>query len=227
MTTIPINETRMFIDDALTSVAYAESMIRLADQYRREGNHTAASGALMMAWIIHENTSEAMEVLPNLTGEHAAMLGEPEQEQLDAALDSCYEKLNRMGREHDPDASRWDEFDEPAAEWYMSCFEVGLAAHLANAIAVRAQSPPQSEAKIKIARLAGGECYRAAQKSMEYARKNEPPADAPFSQTRQQTMERALRNRDELRRLDQQLQEKMDAAREEDGRTALSTDSVA
>ena len=37
MTTIPINETRMFIEDALSCVAYAESMIRLADQHRRRG----------------------------------------------------------------------------------------------------------------------------------------------------------------------------------------------
>ena len=215
MTTVPINETRMFIEDALSCVAYAESMIRLAGQHRREGNHAAANGALMTAWIIRENTAEAIEVLPNLTREHAAMLGRSERQRLATELNSCYENLNRMGEEHDPDASQWDEFDEPAAEWYMSCFEVGLAAHLANTIAVRAESLPQSEAKIKIARLAVVKCFRAARESMEYARKNEPAAHVPFPKTRQQTMERALSNHDELERLDQQLQEKMDAAKQE------------
>ena len=216
MTTIPINETRMFIEDALSCVAYAEHMIRLADQHRREGDNAAANGALMMAWYIRENTAEAMEVLPNLTPEHAALLGQSERQRLAAELNSCYENLNRLGREHGSDASQWDESDEQTAESYMACFEVGLAAHLANTIAVRAESSlPHSQGKIKIARLAVGKCYRAAQESMEYARRNEPPAHAAFPQTRHQTMERALRNHVELGRLDQQLQDKMDVAREE------------
>ena len=167
----------------------------------------------MMAWVIRENTAEAMEDQPNLTGEHAGLLGQAARRCLSAALDSCYGNLNRMGREHDPDASQWDQFDESTAEWYMSCFEVGLAAHLANTIGVRAESSPQSEAQINTARLAVIECYGAAQASMEYARKSEPPAHAPFPQNRQQTMERALRNHAELVRLDQQLQKQMDAAK--------------
>ena len=175
MTTIPINETSMFIEDALPCVACAERMIRLADQHRREGNHVAANGAVMMAWIIRENTAEAMEVLPNMTPEHAALLGQSERQRLAAELNSCYENLNPLGRGQGSDASQWDESDEQTAEWYMSCFEVGLAAHLANTIAVRTESLPHSETKIEVARLAVGKCCRAAHESMEYARKDNRP----------------------------------------------------
>ena len=211
----PLNETKLHIETTLASVGYAERMIRLADQYRREGNHAAANGALMMAWNIRKNTAQAMDILPNLTPEHAALLGQSERQRLAAELNSSYENLNQMVQEHDSTEDQWDECYEQDAEWYMFCFEVGLAAHLADAITTRAESLPQSEDNIELARDAVGKCCQAAQESMEYARKNEPPADAPFPQTRQQSMERALDDCVKLGVLDQQIKEKLEAVQQE------------
>ena len=156
-----------------------------------------------------------MDILPNLTPEHAALLGQSERQRLATELNASYENLNRMAQEHDSTEDQWGQCYEQDAEWYLFCFEVGLAAYLANAITARAESLPQSEDNIEMASDAVGKCCQAAQESMEYARKNEPHADAPFPQTRQQTMERALNNSIELGLLDQRLQEKMEAVRSE------------
>ena len=93
MNAAPLNETKLHIETTLASVGYAERMIRLADQYRREGNHAAANGALMMAWTIRENTAGAMDILPNLTPEHAALLGQSKRQRLATELNSSYENL--------------------------------------------------------------------------------------------------------------------------------------
>ena len=156
-----------------------------------------------------------MDILPNLTPEHAALLGQSERQRLAAELNSSYENLNQMVQEHDSTEDQWDECYEQDAEWYMFCFEVGLAAHLADAITTRAESLPQSEDNIEIARDAVGKCCQAAQESMEYVRKNEPHADAPFPQTRQQSMERALNDCVKLGVLGQRLQEKLEAVQQE------------
>ncbi len=169
----------------------------------------------MMAWNIRENTAQAMGILPNLTPEHAALLGQSERQRLAAELNSSYENLNQMAQAHDSTEDQWDECYEQDAEWYMFCFEVGLAAHLADAITTRAESLPQSEDNIELARDAVGKCCQAAQESMEYARKNEPPADAPFPQTRRQTIERARDDCVKLELLDQQLREKLKAIEHE------------
>ena len=205
----------MYVEDALTAVEYAENMIRLADQYRREGNNVAANGALKMAWNIRENTEDAMAILPMMTQEHAALLGQSERQRLATELNSSYENLNRLGREHGSTEDQWDECNEQETDWYKSCFEVGLASHLGNAIAARAERQLQTEDNIEIARDAVGKCYRVAQESMEYARKNEPPADAPFPQTRRQAIEQALDDCAKLELLDQQLQEKLKAVEHE------------
>ena len=160
MTTILLNETKLHIETTLASVGYAELMIRLADQYRREGNHAAANGALMMAWNIRENTSDAMDILAKITPEHAALLGQSERQRLAAELNSSYENLNRSGLEHGSTEDQWDECYEQAADWYKFCFEVGLAAHLADAIATRAESQPQTEDNVEIARDAVVKCYQ-------------------------------------------------------------------
>lgn len=209
MATIPLNETKLHIETTLASVGYAECMIRLADQFRREGNHAAANGALMMAWDIRENTKDAMPILPNLTPEHAALLGQPERQRLSTELNSSYENLNQLGRQHGSTEGQWDKCYEQHAEWYEFCFGVSLAAHLAEAIIARAESLQQSEDNIEMVADAVGKCHQGAKESLEHARKIEPPADAPFPQTRQQSMERALDDCVKLELLDRQLQEKL------------------
>ena len=215
MTTQLPNETKMQIQDTLTAVGYAEGMIRLADQFRREGNHAAANGALMMAWDIRENTKDAMATLTNLAPEHAELLGQAERQRLWTELNASYENLNRLGFEHYSTEDQWDECNEQETDWYKSCFEVGLAAQLANAITTRAESLPQSEENSEMVADAVGECYWVAQESMEHARKIEPPADCPFPQTRQQSMERALDDCAKLSQLDKHFQEKLEAAQDE------------
>ena len=212
---VPSNETKMYIEDALTAVVYAENMIRLADQYRRDGNHAAANGALMMTWDIRENTKDAMEILPNLTPEHAALLSQSERQRLSNELNSSYENLKRLGQEYGSTEDQLEGSYEQDAEWYEFCFGVGLAAHLADAIAARGESLPQSEDNIEMVRDAVGKCHQAAQESLEQARKIEPPANAPFPQTRQQSMERALDDFSKLGQLDHQIQERLEAAQRE------------
>ena len=50
MSANPLNKTKLHVETALASVGYAERLILLVDQFRREANHAAANGALMMAW---------------------------------------------------------------------------------------------------------------------------------------------------------------------------------
>ena len=230
LTALPLNETKLHIETALASVGYAERMIRLADQLHREGNHAAANGALMMAWNIRENTEHAMDILPKLTPEHAALLGHSERQRLSTELNASYENLNRLGEEHGSTEDQWDECNEQETDWYKSCFEVGLAAHLANAIIARAEGLQRNEDTIEMAVDAVGKCYKAAQESMEYARTNEPPAGGPFPQTRQQAMEQALNDCAKLEQLDQQVRETLAAVeRETDnslGRCHLCGDAV-
>ena len=211
--TTPLNETKLHVETALASVSYAERMIRMADEYRREGNHAAANGALMMAWTIRENTEDAMAILPNVTPEHAALLGQSERQRLATELNTAYENLNRLGFEHGSTEDQWDECNEQEAEWYEYCFEVGLAAHLAEATTTLLEGVQQSKDNIEILRDTVGKCYHAAQESMEYAKNNEPPADAPFPQTRQESLERALNYFLKLGILDQQIQKKAEAFR--------------
>ena len=215
MTTLLPNEPKMYVEDALTAVSYAERMIRLADQFRREGNHAAANGAVMMTWNIRENTENAMAILPNLTPEHAALLGRSERQRLSTELNSSYENLNRLGWEHGSTEDQWDECYEQEADWYKCCFEVGLTAHLADAIVARAERQPQTEDNIEIVVDAVGKSYRVAQESMEHVRDNEPPADAPFPQTRQQSMQQAISDCAKLEQLDQQIREKLPAIEQE------------
>ena len=215
MTAIPLNETKLHIETALASVGYAERMIRLADQFRREGNHAAANGALMMAWNIRENTEDAMAILLNLTPEHAALLGQSERQRLSTELNASYENLNRLGEEHGSTEDQWDEWNEQETDWYKSCFEVGLAVHLAEVIVARTQGLPQNEDNVEIVVDAVGKCYRAAQESMEYARNSSPPAGGPFPQTRQHSMEQAVNDCGKLEQLDRQVREKLKAVEQE------------
>ena len=74
ITTVPFYETRTCIEDARASADYAEKMISLGDQYRREGNHAAANASLMLTWNIRANIVKITEVLPMLTPEHTQLL---------------------------------------------------------------------------------------------------------------------------------------------------------
>jgi hypothetical protein len=163
--TTPLTETRLHVETTLASVGHAERMIRLADQYRRKGNHAAANAALIMAWNIRENTDDAMAILADLTPEHAALLGQSERQRLATELNSAYENLNRLGREHGSTADLGDEHYDQDADWYKYCFEVGLTVHLAETIAARTESQPQTEDNVEIAKDAVGKCYQAAQES--------------------------------------------------------------
>ena len=64
MTAAPFNHTQTSIEEILSSAKYGERVIRLADQFRREGNHDAANAAFMAAAQIRYTLSAAMELLP-------------------------------------------------------------------------------------------------------------------------------------------------------------------
>ena len=213
MAPIPLNEVKLHIETALASVRYAERMIQMADQFRREGNHAAANGALMMAWNIRENTESAMNILPNLTPEHAALLSQSERERLSGELNSAYENLNRLGEDHYSTEDQWDECYKQEAEWYLNCFGVGLAAHAAETIVASLDGLPESKENIEMIQNEVAKCCQVAQESMEYVQNNEPPADAPFPQTRQQSKERACNDCLKPEQSNQQLSEKLEAFR--------------
>ena len=49
MTAFQFHHAQTSIEEALSSAQYGERMIRLADQFRREGNHDAADAAFVAA----------------------------------------------------------------------------------------------------------------------------------------------------------------------------------
>ena len=64
---IPYNEARTCVENALASADYSEKMISLADQYRRVGNIAAAHAAIMIAWRRRANVASALASLPRIT----------------------------------------------------------------------------------------------------------------------------------------------------------------
>ena len=215
MANMPINETVLHVETALAAVGFGEGMIQLAEQFRREGNHPAANGALMMAWIIKENTEDAMAILDGVRREHAALLGQSERQRLVTDLNASWENLDRLGREHESTEDQWDECYEKESEWYQLCFEVSHATHLAHAITAYAEGQARSEDNVELVVDAVSKCYEGAQESLEDARKNEPPADASFPQIRQQHMEKALTDLANLGRLNQKLREMLKTVEKE------------
>ena len=210
-----MNEPKLHVETSLTAIGYAERMIRLADQFRREGNHAAANGALLMAWDIRENSEHPIDILANLTPEHAELLGQSERQRLATEINASYENLNRLGEEHASTEDQWDECNEQEIDWYKSCFEVGLTAHLADAIVAGAEGLPQNEDNVEMVVDAVSKCCKAARESLEYSRNHKPPADAPFPQTRQQSMEQAIDDCVRLEQLDRQIGEKLKAVEQE------------
>lgn len=47
MATVSFNHTQMSIEEAVSSTEYGKRMIRLADQFRRDGNNDATNAAFM------------------------------------------------------------------------------------------------------------------------------------------------------------------------------------
>ena len=215
MANILLNETVLHIESSLASVNYAERMFRLADQYRREGNHAAANGALMMAWDIRQNSEWAMDIMADLTREHAGLLSQPDRQRLVTELNASRNNLDRLAGEHVSTEEHWNECYEREAEWYQFCFGVGLAAHLADAIASFAEGYPSSEDNIEILVDNMVKCYQVAKESLDLALNDPPTADASFPQTRQQSMEQALDDFLKLEKLDQQCREMLKAAEQE------------
>ncbi len=96
MTAVPFNHTQISIEEALSSAQYGERMIRLAGQFRREGNHDAANAAFMAAAQINDTLAKAVDLLTIIAPEHAALLGESQRQRLATQLNETHQRLNRL-----------------------------------------------------------------------------------------------------------------------------------
>ena len=210
MTTIEFNETRTCIEDALASASYAEQMINLAGQYRRENNQDAANAALMMAWHIQGNISKVIFIMPMLAPEHAQLMDQSERQQLAAELTKSYQQLTQLIREHNVTEPQLDDCNNQEVDWYKSCLGIGHLAHLARNMAQRAELLPDNDEVTELTAYAVAKCYDDAQESIEEVQQRQTPTDVSFPQTRDQTKHQAITNYAELETLKRQLDARLE-----------------
>ena len=194
MSTVPFNHTQMSIEEALSSAGYGERTIRLAGQFRREGNHDAANAAFMAAAQIRDALSTAMDLLPIIAPEHAALLSPSDRQRLATQLNESHERLNRMVLEHDVSEVPLADLDQRHEEWYASCLHIGHMAHLARNVSARAAeaTPTPGDDLIEMTGYALGQLHEGAQESMTDLCENDLPDDAPFPDTRDQLRKQAV-----------------------------------
>lgn len=215
MTAVMFNHTQTSIEEALSSAMYGERMIRLADQFRREGNHDAADAAFMGAAQIRDTLSAAMDLLPIIAPEHAGLLGASQRQRLATQLSESHERLNRMIEEHDVAEIPLEDLDQRCEEWYASCLHIGHMAHLARGVAARAAEAMPSDDLIEMTEYALSLLHQGAQDSMADIRENALPDDAPFPQTRNQLREQAVKDHAEIEETHRLSSERQATARAE------------
>ena len=215
MTAVQFHHAQTSIEEALSSAQYGERMIRLADQFRREGNHDAADAAFMAAAQIRYTLSAAMELLPIIAPEHAHRLSESQRQRLATQLSESHGHLNRMIEEHDVAEVPLEELDQRCEEWYASCLHIGHMARLARGVAARAAEATPSDDLIEMTEYALSLLHQGAQESMADVRENELPDDAPFPQTRNQLREQAIEDHAEIEETHRLSGERQAAARAE------------
>ena len=217
MTTVPFNHTQMSIEEALSSAQFGERMIRLADQFRREGNHDAANAAFMAAAQIRDTLSTAMELLPIIAPEHAALLNPSERQRLATQLNDAHQRLDRMVLEHDVSDVPLEDCDQQREEWYASCLHIGHMAHLARGAAARTSesTPTPGDDLIEMTEYALGLLHQGAEDSIADIRENELPDDAPFPETRNQLREQAVNDHAEVEKAHRLASARLAAAKAE------------
>ena len=214
-TSIPYNEARMCVEDALASANYGEKMIRLADQYRREGNIAAAHAAIMIAWRTRANVENAIASLPRIAPEHAALMEPSERQQLTAELTAASGKLGRFLADEAVSDCMLEDCDPREAEWYMLCLNLGHVAQLARSVAARVDRLPESEALLDMADFAALHCCEDARETIASIREYHPTADGLFPQTYAQTREQAIRDHAEVEDLHCHIRQRLETVRAE------------
>ena len=217
MTTVPFNHTQMSIEEALSSAGYGERMIRLAGQFRREGNHDAANAAFMAAAQIRDALSTALDLLPIIAPEHAALLSPSDRQRLATQLSESHEGLSRLVSEHDVSDVPLEDCDQRYEEWYASCLHVGHMARLARGVAARAKetTPTPSDDLIEMTGYALGQLHEGAQGSMADISENDLPNDAPFPETRNQLRKQAVEDHAEVEEIHRAFSARLAVARAE------------
>ena len=216
MTTVAFNHTQTSIEDVVSSGEYGQRMIRLANQFRREGNHDAANAALMGAAHARDQLSKTMDLLPIIAPEHAALLGETQRQHLLSQLGESHGSLSQLIAEHDVWKVPMEACDPRHEEWYASCLHIGHMAHLTRGVAARAAEVSPSEDMVKMTKYALDRLLIGAQESMADLRENDLPDDAPFPQTRTQLREQAVKDHAKIEEIHWRFNEVVKAAAEED-----------
>ncbi len=198
MSSTMFNHTQMSIEEAVSSAEFGERLISLAGEFRREGNHDAANVAFMGAAHILERLSTAIELLPIIAPEHAALLSESQRQGLTTQLNVSHQRLSALVAEHDASEVLLDDCDQRYEEWYASCLHIGHMAHLARNVAARAAETPPTGDLIEITGYALSQLHQGAQESMADLRDNQLPDNAPFPQTRNQLWAQAGREHAEV-----------------------------
>ena len=217
MSTVPFNHTQMSIEEALSSAGYGERIIRLAGQFRREGNHDAANAAFMAAAQIRDALSTAMDLLPIIAPEHAALLSPSDRQRLATQLSESHERLNQLVADHDVSEVSLADCDQRYEDWYASCLHIGHMAHLARNVSGRAAetTPTPGDDLIEITGYALGQLHEGAQESMTDLRENDLPDDAPFPETRNQLREQAIADHAEVEEIHRLFSTRLAAAKAE------------
>ena len=198
MTTVTFNHTRMSIEDIVSSGEYGKRMIRMAGQFRREGNHAAANAAFMGAAHIRDQLSKTMDLLPIIAPEHAALLGETQRQRLLNQLSESHRRLSQLVTEHSASTILPEDCDQRGEEWYASCLHIGHMAHLARGVADRAAATPPNGDLIETTECALEQLLNGARESMAELRADDLPDCTPFQQTRSQLREQATKDHAEI-----------------------------
>lgn len=215
MTTVSFNHTQMSIEEVLSSAEYGKRMIRLADQFRREGNHDAANAAFTGAAYIRDQLSKTMDLLPIIAPEHAALLGETRRQRLLTQLTESQGRLSQLVTEHSASTIPPEDCDQRVEGWYASCLHIGHMAHLAKSVAARAEATPPTGELINISEYALERLLNAARESMAELREDDLPDDTPFPQTRTQLREQATKDHAEIEQANAAFKEVVKAAKAE------------
>ena len=194
MATPQYNHTQASIEETLSSAQYGKRMIRLASQFRRQGNHDAANAALMGAVHVRDQITRVIHLLPSIAPEHAALLNQTQRRHLTARLAKSHQEMTKLVAEHDISGIPPEACDQRCENWYASCLHIGHLTHLARSIVARAGGSPPDDETVEMTKYALYQLEEGARDSMADLRNNDLPVEAPHPHTRNKLRQQADRD---------------------------------
>ena len=186
------DQIKFAINHAKAIAGFGNRMNTLSEQYQREANHAGASAAATMAKQAHEVIEAAIMTLPEQVNH------QKEMQDLIAAATALQCGIADLQILKGDEAAHCSQQE---IDWYIYGLHVGQALVMAKHSVERATGPEarqwpshgltESNVYVEVA-------LQMAQESLDDMEQCQPPADAPFPQTRQQTKAQAIEDRDEI-----------------------------